>query len=67
VDAFWPQAKLVVELDGYAAHGTRRAVSEGPPTGPPPRARRLRPIRLTPGDARTELLLAKELRDLLRS
>jgi very-short-patch-repair endonuclease len=25
VDAFWPQAKLVLELDGQAAHRTRRA------------------------------------------
>jgi very-short-patch-repair endonuclease len=54
VDAFWPQANLVVELDGYAAHGTRRAFQsdrEGD--------RRLvragfRPIRLTPLDLRKE-------------
>jgi hypothetical protein len=25
VDAFWPAASLVVELDGYEVHGTRRA------------------------------------------
>jgi very-short-patch-repair endonuclease len=25
VDAVWPKAKLIVELDGFATHGTRRA------------------------------------------
>jgi very-short-patch-repair endonuclease len=25
VDAFWPEAKLVVELDGYGFHGHRQA------------------------------------------
>jgi very-short-patch-repair endonuclease len=24
VDFYWPDAKLIVELDGFAAHGTRR-------------------------------------------
>ena len=28
VDFFWPEAKLVVELDGRATHGTRRAFQE---------------------------------------
>jgi very-short-patch-repair endonuclease len=67
VDAFWPQAKLVVELDGYATHGTRRAFQRDRQ-----RDRRLvragfRPIRLTPGDLRRERLLPEELRGLLRS
>jgi very-short-patch-repair endonuclease len=67
VDAFWPQAKLVVELDGYAAHGTRRAFHSDRQ-----RDRRLvragfRPIRLTAGDLRRERLLAEALRELLRS
>lgn len=67
VDAFWPHAKLVVELDGYAAHGTRRAFQSDRQ-----RDRRLvragfRPIRLTAGDLRRERLLAAELRELLRS
>jgi very-short-patch-repair endonuclease len=58
VDAFWPQANLVVELDGYAAHGTRRAFQSDRE-----RHRRLvragfRPIRLTPSDVRRERLLA---------
>ncbi len=25
VDMHWPQARLVVEMDGFAAHGTRAA------------------------------------------
>ncbi len=67
VDAFWPQAKLVVELDGYAAHCTRRAFHSDRQ-----RDRRLvragfRPIRLTAGDLRRERLPAEELRELLRS
>ena len=28
VDCFWPKAKAVVELDGFAAHGTRTAFRE---------------------------------------
>ena len=67
VDAFWPHANLVVELDGYAAHGTRRAFQSDRK-----RDRRLvragfRPIRLTPLDLKRERLLAEELRELLRS
>ena len=42
VDCFWPAQRLVVELDGFAAHGTRRAF-ERPPTRPPPDRRRLPP------------------------
>jgi Transcriptional regulator, AbiEi antitoxin/Protein of unknown function (DUF559) len=67
VDAFWPEANLVVELDGYAAHGTRRAFHSDRQ-----RDRRLvragfRPIRLTAGELRREALLAEELCELLRS
>jgi very-short-patch-repair endonuclease len=28
VDCLWPEARVVVELDGYATHGTRRAFEE---------------------------------------
>jgi hypothetical protein len=67
VDAFSPQAKQVVELDGYAAHATRRTFQSDRQ-----RDRRLvragfRPIRLTAGDLRRERHLAEELRELLRS
>jgi Transcriptional regulator, AbiEi antitoxin/Protein of unknown function (DUF559) len=67
VDAFWPEANLVVELDGYAAHGTRRAFQRDLA-----RDRRLvgagyRPIRVTPLDLADARSLAAELLDLLRS
>lgn len=67
VDAFWPHANLVVELDGYAAHGTRKAFQADRE-----RDRRLvsagfRPVRVTPLDLRNEPALARELRALLRS
>ena len=28
VDALWPEQKLIVELDGYAFHGTTRSAFE---------------------------------------
>jgi very-short-patch-repair endonuclease len=67
VDAFWPRARLVLELDGYAAHGTRRAFQSDRE-----RDRRLvragfRAIRVTPVDVTTERVLAQELRELIRS
>ena len=67
VDAFWPQAKLVVELDGYGAHGTRRAFQSDRERDRLLVRAGFRPIRLTPLDLRKERLLADELRDLLRS
>jgi Transcriptional regulator, AbiEi antitoxin/Protein of unknown function (DUF559) len=67
VDAFWPQAKLVVELDGYAAHGTRRAFYSDRQRDRHLVRAGFRPIRLTPLDLRREGPLAAELRDLLRS
>lgn len=67
VDAFWPEAKLAVELDGYAAHGTRKAFQADRE-----RDRRLlsagyRPVRVTPLDLGNERSLAGELHRLLRS
>lgn len=67
VDALWPHAKVVIELDGYAAHGTRKAFQADRK-----RDRRLvlagfRPIRVTALDLRDEPSLARDLGDLLRS
>jgi hypothetical protein len=67
VDAFWPHANLVVELDGYAAHGTRRAFQSDRKRDRSLVRAGFRPIRLTPLDMRRERLLAEELRELLRS
>lgn len=66
VDCFWPQAKAIVELDGFAAHGTRTAFRDDRY-----RDRKLRRagygfIRLAPeqlDDEPTEV--AADLRDLL--
>jgi hypothetical protein len=67
VDAFWPHANLVVELDGYAAHGTRRAFQSDRKRDRSLVRAGFRPIRLTPLDLRRERPLAEELRELLRS
>jgi very-short-patch-repair endonuclease len=67
VDAFSPDANLIVEVDGYAAHGTRRAFQADRE-----RDRRLigagfRAIRLTPFDLATGASLARDMRGLLKS
>jgi very-short-patch-repair endonuclease len=67
VDFFWPEAELVVETDGWAAHGTRAAFERD-------RARDRRllrsgicSIRVTASDVARGDALVAELRDLVRS
>jgi len=67
IDLLWPEAKLAVELDGYGAHGTRKAFQADRE-----RDRRLiaagyRPIRFTNEDLKDGSAVARELRRLLRS
>jgi very-short-patch-repair endonuclease len=64
-DFAWPAAKLIVETDGFAAHGTRRAFVEDRR-----RDRRLRlagyeTVRLTPEDLNHEAETAADLDTLL--
>lgn len=67
VDCFWPRVKLVVELDGFAAHGTRIAFREDRA-----RDRRLRVAgygvtRIAPEQLDEEpVALAADLRHLLK-
>lgn len=67
VDAFWPQANLVVELDGYAAHGTRKAFQADRERDRHLLGAGFRPVRVTPLDLRNETALARGLLALLRS
>ena len=67
VDFYWPHAKLVVELDGFAAHGTRRAFQSDRERDRRLTLAGLTPIRLTAQDLRNERALADELRSLVRS
>ena len=67
VDAHWPSTKLVVELDGYAAHTTRRAFQNDRERDRLLVRAGYRPVRVTDRDLRDETALAGELRELLRS
>lgn len=67
VDAFWPDANLIVELDGYAAHGTRRAFQADRERDRRLIAAGFRAIRLTLLDLANGRSLAQELRGLLKS
>ena len=67
VDAFWPDANLIVELDGYAAHSTRRAFQADRERDRRLIAAGFRAIRLTPLDLANGRSLARELRGLLKS
>lgn len=65
VDLAWPEAKLIVETDGFAAHGTRRAFENDRL-----RDRRLsragfRTIRLTPGSLAYEPEIVADLEAML--
>ena len=67
VDAFWPEANLIVELDGYAAHGTRRAFQADRERDRRLMAAGFRAVRLTLLDLANGRSLARELRGLLKS
>ena len=67
VDAFWPDANLIVELDGYAAHGTRRAFQADRERDRRLMAAGFRAVRLTLLDLANGRSLARELRGLLKS
>lgn len=67
VDAFWPDANLIVELDGYAAHSTRRAFQADRERDRRLIAAGFRAIRLTPLDLANGRSLARALRGLLKS
>ena len=61
-DAVWRDARLIVELDGYATHGTRRAFEQDRARDRKLAARGWRTLRVTkrqlddPGELRAELL-----------
>jgi very-short-patch-repair endonuclease len=65
VDFAWPEERLVVETDGFAAHGTRKAF-----VADRPRDRRLRRagfevVRLTPDDLAYEAEIVADVKALL--
>lgn len=66
VDCFWPDARLVGELDGFASHGTRRAMSEDRLRDRRLLAASFRVVRITHAQLRSEpSALAADLRSLL--
>jgi hypothetical protein len=67
VDAYWPKAKLVVELDGYAAHGTRKTFQSDRERDRHLTLAGYRPVRVTPLDLGNERSLARQLCELIRS
>lgn len=65
VDAAWREAKLIVELDGFATHGTRKAFERDRKRDRRLQAAGWRVIRLT-WQQLAEPELAAELRTLLQ-
>ena len=64
VDLYWPEAALVVELDGAAAHLTRRAFHEDRRRDRVLAAKRIQVLRVTDRDLRNPEALARELREV---
>ncbi|OJU84582.1 MAG: hypothetical protein BGO11_11010 [Solirubrobacterales bacterium 70-9] len=66
VDCYWPQARLVGELDGFQSHGTRRAISKDHRRDRRLLAASFRVVRITEDQLRIEpSALAADLRSLL--
>ena len=65
VDAVWREARLIVELDGFATHGTRRGFERDRKRDRQLAAAGWRVIRLTWWQLSDEEALARELRALL--
>lgn len=67
VDFYWPEAALVVEVDGFAAHGTRARFESDRRKDRALRRANLQPIRLTANDLRyDEEAIAADLDAALR-
>jgi uncharacterized protein DUF559/putative AbiEi antitoxin of type IV toxin-antitoxin system len=68
VDAAWPAHRLIVELDGFAVHGTRRAFERDRARDAALQAQGWRVMRITARRLEDEpAAIAREIRALLRS
>jgi len=66
VDCYWPQARLVGELDDFASHATRRGLTKDHRRDRRLLATSFHVVRITEGQLRSEpLALAADLRSLL--